>query len=211
MGVHFQYDHSVVMSIRASKILAWTLLCIHFGQWKTSFWTIWLDKRLLYYRAPIDTDLVEFGALAHDLGHPPFGHNDEKALDQLMYKHGGFEGNAQTLRILAKLAKKTVSNNEADGVAEGGVDHRLGLDVSMRSLASVLKYDNPIPEKRKDIPKKVVKGYYFTEKDLVAQIKHHVAPRANAPLKTIECSVMDIADDIAYSTYDLEDTLKAVS
>ena len=161
----------------------------------------------------IDPDIVEFAGLAHDLGHPPFGHNGEEALDKCMETDGGFEGNAQTLRIVSRLEKKvTVAGGPPFG--PDGVDLRRGLNLTFRSLAAVLKYDVPIPKERKDRPPKYkdgpMKGYYEDDRDLVGEIKKSVLGRDNIEaFKTIECSVMDLADDIAYSTYDLEDNFKA--
>lgn len=161
---------------------------------------------------PIDLDLVEFAGLAHDLGHPPFGHNGEHALDDCMKKSGGFEGNAQTLRILSKVEKKVLAlpHEPTDycGISELGVDRRLGLNLTFRSLAAILKYDNQIPLKRTRASS-LEKGYYKSETDLIEKIKQHVGiPTQGAPFKTLECQIMDIADDIAYSTYDLEDAMK---
>ena len=157
-------------------------------------------------RYPIDLDLIETAALAHDLGHPPFGHNGEEALDACMRCMGGFEGNAQTLRILARLEKK-----EADVPIESKADDGVGLDLTYRTLASVLKYDSCIPAKRK-CDASISKGYYCSERELVESIKKAVlggARVADGEFKTIECAIMDLADDIAYSTYDLEDAFKA--
>ena len=159
-----------------------------------------------FQRHPLDLDLVETAALAHDLGHPPFGHNGEEALDSCMRRAGGFEGNAQTLRILARLEKKKPA------AIASKVDERVGLDLTCRTLASVLKYDRHIPFERTDDG--VVKGYYDSERELVERIKKAVLGRRVAPdgtFKTIECGIMDLADDIAYSTYDLEDAFKAAS
>jgi dGTPase len=156
--------------------------------------------------SPIDTDLVHFAALAHDLGHPPFGHDGERALDDVMKLHGGFEGNAQTIRILTRLEKKEI---ETLPIVNRGKDTRAGLNLTYRSIASVLKYDNAIPIKRAN-SSNVQKGYYQTEASLVADIRSKVAPGCKpGRFKTIECSIMDLADDIAYSTYDLEDAFKA--
>lgn len=149
----------------------------------------------------IDLDLVQLAALAHDLGHPPFGHNGEYALDDCMRFFGGFEGNAQTLRILSRLEKR-----------EGGKDAGAGLNLTYRSLAAVLKYDEKIPLKdsKRRPREKPVKGYYDSEADLVAEVKKAVLQgRKRADFKVLECQIMDLADDISYSTYDLEDALKA--
>lgn len=157
----------------------------------------------------INEDICEFAGLAHDLGHPPFGHQGEEALDDCMRDFGGFEGNAQTLRILGKIEKKSrlpeIKKNE---------EYRFGLNLTYRSLASILKYDNPIPLKQKDRLKKdkhkAIKGFYQSEQELVTRIKKNVVSKEyKKQFKTIECKIMDLADDIAYSTYDLEDGFKA--
>src|SRR6185312_482234 len=163
-------------------------------------------------QGPIDTDLVEVAALAHDLGHPPFGHNGEHALDHCMREFGGFEGNAQTLRIVSALEKKATSDTAGHGIDSEGEDRRFGLDLCARTLAAVLKYDKPIPKVREeDAYEGPVKGYYASEAPLVERVKQSVLGEeiAGLPFKTLECQIMDIADDIAYSTYDLEDAFKA--
>ncbi len=156
----------------------------------------------------IDLDLLELAGLAHDLGHPPFGHIGEKALHEQMLEYGGFEGNAQTLRILSKIEKKRIVNKEfICGIDGNGNDKRVGLNLTHRSLASVLKYDKIIPIKNDD--PEIKKGYYDSEKELVHAIKDKLGIKRNKELKSIECDIMDIADDIAYSTYDLEDSFQA--
>ncbi|WP_245433805.1 dGTP triphosphohydrolase [Methylocystis hirsuta] len=162
----------------------------------------------------IEPDIVEFAGLAHDLGHPPFGHNGEEALDECMRNHGGFEGNAQTLRIVAHLEKKaTFPSLDRDflPIATDHMDLRCGLNLTFRSLAALLKYDRLIPERSSDREESgVMKGYYAEDAGLVSMIKQHVlGDDFSGEFKTIECSIMDIADDIAYSTYDLEDNFKA--
>ena len=172
-----------------------------------------------YFRSNnINTDLIELAGLAHDIGHPPFGHNGEEQLDHHMLEYGGFEGNAQTLRVLSRLEKKqTLSYPHGDETPlafANGQDHRVGLNLTFRSMAAILKYDHQIPrniDARREAQneKHAVKGYCFSERELVTQIRAHVAgPNFEGKMKTVECSIMDIADDIAYSTYDLEDAFK---
>lgn len=165
-----------------------------------------------FQQHPINADLVETASLAHDLGHPPFGHNGEEVLNEWMSDAGGFEGNAQTLRILARVEKRATLKGPAEAIGDDGVDQRLGLDLCIRTLAAVLKYDSPIPvDTRTAAPRRVevTKGYYATEGPLVARIKQEIAGGIATGFKTIECQIMDLADDIAYSTYDLEDAFKA--
>lgn len=156
----------------------------------------------------IDIDIVRFASLAHDLGHPPFGHNGERALNECMEDDGGFEGNAQSLRILSTLEKKrSPTKPKQMGIDDERTDKRLGINAAYRSLASVLKYDEEISNPADGVDK----GYYSTEADLVEQIKEHVVGdrQPERAFLTIECSVMDTADDIAYSAYDLKDAMQA--
>ena len=159
----------------------------------------------------IDYDLVETAALCHDIGHPPFGHNGERALHEKMREAGGFEGNAQTLRLLAVTEKKVFRGERP---IEAGVDNRLGLNLTYRTLAATLKYDRCIPEYIVSESAYPVKGYYNCEARLVNDIKSQVLKGydpsvvGQIPFKTIECHIMDLADDIAYSTYDIEDAFK---
>jgi dGTPase len=129
-----------------------------------------------------------------------------------MGDEGGFEGNAQTLRILSRLEKRQHESKHWWGIDDDGTDKRCGQNLTARSLAAVLKYDNKIPLKRKSRERgdTICKGFYRTEEDLVRWIKRNVAPRASGKFKTVECQIMDIADDIAYSTYDLEDPFKRI-
>lgn len=162
----------------------------------------------------INLDIVEFAGLAHDLGHPPFGHNGEEALDECMRDSGGFEGNAQTLRILSTLEKKQTATDGPELFDDAGADLRRGLNLTYRSLGAILKYDRPIPIGSKERPEgkenSPIKGYYKSDDELVRSVKQHVIGTAEVTeFKTIECSIMDIADDIAYSTYDLEDVFKS--
>ncbi|WP_150466920.1 dGTP triphosphohydrolase [Francisella sp. SYW-9] len=146
----------------------------------------------------LDYDLIETAALCHDIGHPPFGHNGEVALNKKMHNFGGFESNAQTLRLISHTAKKDVDQKQS-----------FGLNLTYRTLAATIKYDNLIPSDLEHL----TKGYYNEESRLVEDIKQKLLEPYNlksiqGSFKTIECYIMDVADDIAYSTYDVEDALK---
>ena len=133
-----------------------------------------------------DPDLVETACLVHDLGHPPFGHNGEEALHKASLDIGGFEGNAQTFRLLTRLESKTIRDGRS-----------LGLNLTRATLDAATKYPWAFDGKNPKF------GFYEEDKEIFDWVRLNVKNQS----KVFEAQVMDIADDIAYSVHDIEDAI----
>lgn len=165
-------------------------------------------------------DLISAISLLHDIGHPPFGHGGEIALNYVMRAHGGFEGNGQTLRLITKLENSYGS---------------YGLDLTRRTLLGILKYPVPYsklvtrepssnPDRLKLKEWHPPKCYLDSEQDVVdwilAPFSTHdsltfqeiafstaASKHGHTKYQSLDCSLMNIADDIAYGVHDLEDAI----
>lgn len=145
--------------------------------------------RELANRLGVDADVVETACLAHDIGHPPFGHNGERALAEWAIECGGFEGNAQTLRVLTRLEPKVFDD-------EG---HSRGLNLTRSSLLASIKY----PWGREDADGSGKFGVFPDDRAVFEWAREGLAPRS----LSVEASVMDFSDDVAYSVHDFEDAI----
>jgi dGTPase len=141
--------------------------------------------RAVARRMGLDDDLAECLGIAHDLGHPPFGHTGEDVLDACMEPYGGFDHNAQTLRVLTKLERKYPTFD--------------GLNLTWETLEGVVKHNGPLIR------------YGAGLKDLPVAIQEYVAIHdlELASWPGIEAQVAAHADDIAYNNHDIDDGLRA--
>ncbi len=148
--------------------------------------------RALARQLGLDEDLTETLALAHDLGHPPFGHAGERALDACLQAHGGFDHNAQTLRVVTSL------------------EHRYpefdGLNLTWESLEGIVKHNGPLTERERRARSDAIASMAFPSGFPTTSATYDLELWSFASL---EAQVAAIADDIAYDAHDIDDGLRA--
>ncbi|NBQ97203.1 MAG: deoxyguanosinetriphosphate triphosphohydrolase [Micrococcales bacterium] len=143
----------------------------------------------------IDPDVVDTACLAHDLGHPPFGHNGEKALNEWSQDFGGFEGNAQTLRLITRIEQKVYDSN----------GQSFGLNLTRATLDACCKYPwtREFAVNDTGADRSVKFGVYEDDVPIFNWIREGAPDR----LKCFEAQIMDFSDDVAYSVHDFEDAI----
>ena len=148
-------------------------------------------KKYLQYKKNIEENflkmiiVVETGSLIHDVGNPPFGHHGERVLNELA-PDVGFEGNAQGIRVLRKIEKKFPQCS--------------GLNLTYRTLASIIKYFVPYAKDKK-------KFLYRDDYEELSENLKDLSDNNVLPFRTIDVQIVDLADEIAYCAHDLEDAL----
>ena len=141
--------------------------------------------RTLARALQVDEDLAEAAALAHDLGHPPFGHSGEDALAEAMNGFGGFDHNAQTLRVITRLERRYPRFD--------------GLNLAWETLEGVVKHNGPLMKKGDD-PASLPWGFTAYEDWEALELHTH---------SSIEAQIAALSDDIAYNNHDIDDGLRA--
>ncbi len=172
-----------------------------------------------------NTRMIQAIALTHDLGHPPFGHGGEIALNYCMREHGGFEGNGQTLRILSKLEKFSNKNgaNLTRRTLLGVMKYPISYSVALNSAKlpmlhqdttsiSIINRDKSKPPKcymdsEQDVVDWVLSPLQQDDRDRFCSFEKIGNEHSKARHKSFDCSIMDLADDIAFGVHDLEDGL----
>jgi dGTPase len=144
----------------------------------------------------LDTDLTEALALAHDLGHTPFGHTGEDALAYVMQPFGGFEHNAQTLRIVTHLEQRYASFD--------------GLNLTFETLAGIVKHNGPMTDEQGQILDPKLGGVLpFALTDFMERHRLDAQTLALNEHGSLEAQIATISDDIAYNTHDIDDGVRA--